>query len=88
MGPNCQPTGGNGGPIFVGPAKLGRPAGRILLPKRTSAVRVGFGVCGPTQTDYFRPLRTPKWVGPLEMPLPLGHIVKTMYHTVLNPGSN
>jgi hypothetical protein len=28
-----------------------------------------FGVCGMTQTDRFKPFRTPKWVGPLEMPL-------------------
>jgi hypothetical protein len=26
--PNCQPTGGNGGPIVVSPAKLDLPAGR------------------------------------------------------------
>jgi hypothetical protein len=28
IGPNCQPTSGNGGPIFGGLAKLGHPAGR------------------------------------------------------------
>jgi hypothetical protein len=36
--------------------------------QQTSAVRTGFGVRGPIQTDQFGPLRTPKWVGPLEMP--------------------
>jgi hypothetical protein len=65
MGPNY----GNGGPIVVGPAKLGLPAGRTPLPKRTSAVRAGFGVRGPTQTDRFGSLWTPKWVGLVEMPL-------------------
>jgi hypothetical protein len=28
-----------------------------------------FGVRGLTQTDRFRPFQTPKWAGPLEMPL-------------------
>jgi hypothetical protein len=55
--PNCQPTCGNGGPIFVGPAKLGYPAGRTPLPKRISAVHAGFGVRNPTQTNYFKPFR-------------------------------
>jgi hypothetical protein len=44
---------------------------KIGSPKRTGAVRVGFDVRGPTQTDRFGPLRAPKWVGPLEMPLEL-----------------
>jgi hypothetical protein len=51
---------------------MGRPAGRTHLPKRTGTVRAGFPVRGPTQTDRIRPIRTPKWVGPVEMPLSHG----------------
>jgi hypothetical protein len=30
---------------------------------------MGFPIRGPTQTDRIVPIRTPKWVGPVEMPL-------------------
>jgi hypothetical protein len=48
---------------------MSRPAGRTHLPKRTDVVRAGFPVRGPTQTNGIGPIRTPKWVGPVEMPL-------------------
>jgi hypothetical protein len=50
---------------------MGRLVGRTHLPKWTGTVRVGFGICGPTQTDHFEPLQTPKWVGPVKMSLHL-----------------
>jgi hypothetical protein len=48
---------------------MGRPAGRTHLPKWIGTVRAGFAFRDPTQTNRFRPLWTPKWVDPLEMPL-------------------
>jgi hypothetical protein len=41
---------------------MGRPAGRIHLPKRTNAVRTEFVIHSSTQIDYFRPLRTSKLI--------------------------
>jgi hypothetical protein len=43
---------------------MGRPARHTYLPKRTGVVRVGFAIHGLIQTNYFRPLQTPKWIGP------------------------
>jgi hypothetical protein len=51
-------------PTRQGKKKLHRPIG--LSP--THPDRHVFCVRGPTQTDRFGPFRTPKWVGPLEMP--------------------
>jgi hypothetical protein len=48
--------------LCVGP--LGAPT--------THPDNAGLAVRGPTHTDQIGPIRCPKWVGPLEMPLGIG----------------
>jgi hypothetical protein len=56
-------------PVQTIPAqKMGRTAGCTVRPKRTETGREAFSVRSPTQTDRFRQIGCPKWVGPLEMP--------------------
>jgi hypothetical protein len=43
-------------------------SGRWVHPT-THPDKAGLAVRGPTHTDQIGPIRCPKWVGPLEMPL-------------------
>jgi hypothetical protein len=49
-------------------------SGRWVHPT-THPDKAGLAVRGPTHTDQIRPIRYPKWVGPLEMPLSLAIFV-------------
>jgi hypothetical protein len=55
-------------------------SGRWVHPM-THPDKAGLAVRGPIHTDQIGPIRCPKWVGPLEMPLALLREIGSQIHT-------